>query len=67
MHRLTDMILDVSNAFQNKNILIHERVFFIPPPYYLDWLEKSYLNLPLNKYDGIFTLQCMNGIQCKNP
>ena len=36
MHRLTVRILDVSNAFQNKNVPIHERVCVSPPPYYLD-------------------------------
>ena len=39
MHRLTDSILDVSNAFQNTNVPIHERVCVIPPPYYLDLFE----------------------------
>ena len=36
MHRLTDIILDVINAFQNTNVPIHERVCVSPPPYYLD-------------------------------
>ena len=39
MHRLTAVILDVSNAFQNTNVLIHERVYVIPTPYYIDWFE----------------------------
>ena len=39
MHRLTARILDVSNAFQNKNAPIHERVCVSPPPYYLDGFE----------------------------
>ena len=39
IHRLTDRILDVSNAFQNANFPIHERVCFIPPPYYMDWFK----------------------------
>ena len=65
MHRLTAKILYVSNAFQNKNVLIHERVCVSPPPYYLDWFERSYLNVPLNRYDEPFFLQCMNVIQGK--
>ena len=67
MHRLTDRIIDVSNAFQNKSVLIHEIVCVIPPPYYLDWFEISYLNVPINRDDGPFCLQCMNGIQVTNP
>ena len=63
MHRLTARILDVSNAFQNTNVPIHERVCVSPPPYYLNWFEISYPNVPLNQGDGPFYLQCMNGIQ----
>ena len=37
MHIITTRILDVSNAFKNKNITIHERVCVSTPPYYLDW------------------------------
>ena len=65
MHRLTSRILDVSNAFQNTNFTFHERVCVTPPPYYLNWFEKSYQNVPLNLDDGPFCLQCMNGIQGK--
>ena len=67
MHRLTARILDVSNAFQNTNVPIHERVCVSPPPYYLDWFERSYPNVPLNRDDGPFCLQCMNGIQGTKP
>ena len=63
MHRLTSRILDVSNAFQNTNVPIHEIVCVSPPPYYLDWFERSYPNVPLNRDDGPICLQCMNGIQ----
>ena len=63
MHRLNTSILDVSNSFQNKNIPIHLGVCVIPPPYYLDWFEKYYPNVPLNIDDGTFFLQCMNVIQ----
>ena len=66
IHRLTARILDVSNAFQNKNVPIHERVCVGTPPYYIYWFEISYPNVPLNQYDGPFCLQCMNGIQGKN-
>ena len=65
MHILTARILDVSNAFQNTNVPIHERVCVSPPPYYLDWFKRSYLNVTLNRDDGPFFLQCMNGIQGK--
>ena len=37
MHRLPDMILYAINTFQNTNIPIQERVYVIPPPYYLDY------------------------------
>ena len=65
MYILTARILDVSNAFKNTNVSIHERVCVIPPPYYIDWFEISYTNVPLNLDDGQFCLQCMNGIQEK--
>ena len=62
MHRLTARILDVSNAFQNTNVPIYERVCVISPPYYVDWFEISYLNVPLNQDEDPFCLQLMNGI-----
>ena len=65
IHRLTASILDVTNAFQNTNLPIHERFFVSPPPYYLDWFERYYPNVPLNRDYGPFCLQCMNGIQGK--
>ena len=68
MHRPTARILDVSNAFQNTNFPIHERFCVSPPPYYLDWFERSYPNVPLNRDYGRFFLQCMNVIQgTKSP
>ena len=54
MHRLTARILDVSNAYQNENVPIHERSCVSPPPYYLDWFEISYPNVPLNLDYGTF-------------
>ena len=57
MHRLTSSILDVSNAFHNTNVPIHEISCVGPPPYNLDWFEISYPNVPLNRYDGPFFLQ----------
>ena len=67
MHSLTASILEFSNAFQNTNVPIHERICVSQLPYYIDWFEISYLNVPLNQYDGPFYLQRMNGIQGKNP
>ena len=67
MHRLTARILDVSNSFQNKNVPIHEIVCVIEPPYYLYCFEISYPNVPLNRDDAPFFLQCMNGIQGTEP
>ena len=65
MHRLTASILDVINAFQNINFPIHEIFGVSTPPYYLDWFEISYPNVPLNQYDGPFFLQFINVIQGK--
>ena len=67
MHRLTAIILDVSNVFQNKNVPIHERVCVSPQLYYINWFEISYPNFPLNRDDGPFGLQFMNGIQGTTP
>ena len=67
MHRITAMILDISNAFQNKNAPIHERFCVSPPTYYLKWFQRSYPNVLINRYDGPFCLQYMNGIQGKKP
>ena len=63
MHRLTVSILDVSNAFQNTNVPIHEIVYVSPPPYYLDCFEIYYPNVPFNRDCGPFCLQFMNGVQ----
>ena len=65
MHILTARILDVSNAFQNMKFPIHERFCVITPPHYLDLFERSYPNVPLNRDDVPFCLQCMNAIQKK--
>ena len=59
MHRLTARILDVSNVFKNTNVSICER--------YLDWFEIYDTNVPLNRDDGPFCLQYMNGIQGTKP
>ena len=67
MHRLTASILDISNAFQNKNVPISERVCASPPPYYLEWSEQCYPNVPLNQDGGTFCLKSMNGIQVTKP
>ena len=67
MHKLTARILDVRNSFQNTNFPIHERVCVSPPTYHLDWFERSYPNAPINRDDGPFCLQFMNGIQGKKP
>ena len=63
MHRLNSRISDVINALHNENVLINERVCVSPPPYYIDWFEIFYPYVPLNRDDGPFILQCMNGIQ----
>ena len=63
MNRLTDNILDVSNAFKYTNFPIHDRVCVSPPTYYLYWSEIYYPNVPLNLDGGTFYLRCMNGIQ----
>ena len=60
IHILTASILYLSNAFQNKNDPIYERVCVIPPPYYIYWFEIYYPNVSLNRYGGTFCLQCMN-------
>ena len=49
------------------NFPIHEIFCVSPLPYYLDWFEKSYPNVPLNRYDSPFFLQCMNEIQGTKP
>ena len=67
MNRLTARILDVSNAFKNTNAPIHERVCVSPPPYYLEWFEIFYPNVPQNQDDVPFCLQCMNRIQGTKP
>ena len=67
MHRLTASILDVSNAFHNNNVPIHEIVCVSQTPYYIDWFEISYPNVPLNQDDGPFFFQCMNVIQGTKP
>ena len=67
MYRLTSRILDVSNVFQNKCFPIHESVCVSSPSYYLDCSEKSYPNVPLNRYGSTFCLQQINDIQETKP
>ena len=67
MHRLTSRILDVNNTLQNKNVPINKRFCVIPPPYYLDWFEKSYPNVTINQDEFTIFLQLMNGIQGTKP
>ena len=50
---------------KHKKFPIHERVCVSPPPYYLERFERLYPNVPINRYDGPFCLQCMNVIQGK--
>ena len=57
MHRLTVRILYVSNESKSTNVPIHERVRVSPPPYYIDWFERYYRNVPQNRDDGPFSLQ----------
>ena len=61
------LLLMVSNVFQNTNVPIHKRVCVITPPYYLDWFDRSYPNVSLNRDEGPFCLQCMNWIQGPKP
>ena len=60
IHKLTDRILDVGNAFQNTIFSIYKILYVITPPYYLEWFEKYHPNVPLNQYYGSFPPQCMN-------
>ena len=48
IHRITAIIVHVSNAFQNTHVPIHVRLSFSPPSYDLDWFERSCPNVPLN-------------------
>ena len=52
---------------QNKNVPINEILCVSPPPYYLDWFERSYPNVPINRDDFPFCLCYMNGVQGGKP
>ena len=67
IHILTSSILDVSNALRNTNVPIHERFCVGPPHYYMDYFEKYYPNVTLNKYNDPFCLQWNNAIQVIKP
>ena len=67
MYILSDRTLDVVNSFQNANVLIHERLYVRPPPYYMDWLEKFYPSITINQDCGPFCIKYINGIQCIKP
>ena len=67
MHRLTARILYDSNAFENMSDPIHEIIYVIPPPYYIDWFEIYYPNFIPNQDDFSFCIQFMNKIQEKKP
>ena len=57
MHRITEMILVVSDDLHNKKFPINERVCVSPPPNYLDWFENYHPNVYLNRYYGPFFIQ----------
>ena len=67
MNRLIVSILDVNNAFHNTNVPINEKVYVSPPPYFLDWFERSYPDVRINIDEGPFFLQCMNVIKGTKP
>ena len=67
MNIITFIFLYASNAFQNMNVPIHEKVCVIPPAYYLDLFENPYHSININRDDGPFYLQCMNRIQGTKP
>ena len=67
MNTLTARILYVSNTFQNTNVPINEIICVIPSAYNLDWFEIYYHNVTLNRDEGTFYIQCMNGIQVTKP
>ena len=67
MHIFTSRILDVSNAFKSRNVIIHDRLCVSLRAYYVYCFEKFYPNFPLNQDDGPFCLKCVNGVQGKNP
>ena len=50
IHILTAITLDVFKSLHYTNFPTNERVCVSPPPYYLDWYEKYYPNVPLNRY-----------------
>ena len=69
MHRLIASILDVSNAFQNKNLPLIKEFVSVHHLIISTGLkvERSYPNVPLNKDNCPFFLHCMNGIKGKKP
>ena len=66
INRLADIILDVSNAFHNRNVIIYEIVCIITPPYYIDIFERFHPIITLNGDDSPFCNKFMNIIQGKN-
>ena len=54
MNRLASIIMDVSNAFNNTNVPIHEIFCASQTTCNLDQFEESYPNVPLNLDDGLF-------------
>ena len=66
-HIITDRIIDGSNVFHNTNVTIIEIFCVGPPPYYIDWFERYYPNVPLNQDVGLFFIQCINRVQGTRP
>ena len=56
MHRPTVRCLCVIDTFYNTNSPIHEIFDVSPPPYYMDWFEKYFPIVPLNRHDSPFSL-----------
>ena len=49
------------------NVPVNKRVCVSPPPYYLDWFEVSYPNVPLNWDEDQSCLQYIKKPRKKNP
>ena len=53
--------------FKTEMFLFMKEFVSVHLPIILTGLERSYPNVPLNRDDGPFCLQCMNGIQGTKP
>ena len=55
--------LDIGNAFQNTLVRVLQRIYVRCPPFYFEWFQTTYPNMPLPPLKTCYVLQAVHAIQ----